>query len=457
MDPILSLILTGGEPYLRHDLDQIVRIFYENAKIPIITIPSNGWYLKKMDKQIRNMMEWCPNLTLNQQISIDGIGADHNAIRMKQQIIGSDNSFEKAVKTINHLKILQKIYHRINIGIIITFTNQNQNKFKNITKQIYSLVKPDNISINLVRGNPKQKVNLDLDLELYREAVKYRDNLFYENAKIPIITIPSNGWYLKKMDKQIKNMMEWCPNLTLNQQISIDGIGADHNAIRMEQQVVGFDGSFEKAVKTINHLKILQKIYDRINIGIIITFTNQNQNKFKNIVKQIYSLVEPDNIHINLVRGNPKQKVNLNLDLELYREAVKYRDNLFYEKKMSGLSRFIGNKFATAGRIMLNELVIKTYEENKYNTPCYAANLSGVMYPEGDVYPCEMLDNSHRIGNIRDFDLNFKKLWLSHKAKEDIKFIRKTRCFCTHECFNSVNIFFNPKFYLKIIKKYKML
>ena len=61
MDPILSLILTGGEPYLRHDLDQIVRIFYENAKIPIITIPSNGWYLKKMDKQIKNMMEWCPN------------------------------------------------------------------------------------------------------------------------------------------------------------------------------------------------------------------------------------------------------------------------------------------------------------------------------------------------------------------------------------------------------------
>ena len=302
------------------------------------------------------------------------------------------------------------------------------------------------LSLILTGGEPYLRHDLD-------QIVR----IFYENAKIPIITIPSNGWYLKKMDKQIRNMMEWCPNLTLNQQISIDGIGADHNAIRMEQQVVGSDNSFEKAVKTINHLKILQKIYNRINIGIIITFTNQNQNKFKNIVKQIYSLVEPDNISINLVRGNPKQKVNLDLDLELYREAVKYRDNLFYEKKMSGHSRFTGNKFATAGRVMLNELVIKTYEEKKYSTPCYAANLSGVMYPEGDVYPCEILDDSHKIGNIRDFDLNFKKLWLSHKAKEEIKFIRKTKCFCTHECFNSVNIFFNPKFYPKIIKKSKML
>ena len=255
------------------------------------------------------------------------------------------------------------------------------------------------------------------------------------------------------MDKQITNMMEWCPYLTLNQQISIDGIGADHDLIRMDKQVVGSDNSFDKAIKTIHHLKKLQKTYDRINIGIIITFTNQNQEKFKDIIKEIYSLVEPDNISINLVRGDPKQKVNLNLDLELYRDAVKYRDNLYYEKKMSGHSRFKGNKLATAGRIMLNELTNKTFEENKYSTPCYAGNLSGVMYPEGDVYPCEILDDSHKIGNIRDFDLNFKKLWLSKKASEEVKFIRKTKCFCTHECFNSVNILFNPKFYPEIIKK----
>ena len=298
------------------------------------------------------------------------------------------------------------------------------------------------LSLILTGGEPYLRHDLD-------KIVK----IFYENTRVPIITIPSNGWYLSKMDKQITNMMEWCPYLTLNQQISIDGIGADHDLIRMDKQVVGSDNSFDKAIKTIHHLKKLQKTYDRINIGIIITFTNQNQEKFKDIIKEIYSLVEPDNISINLVRGDPKQKVNLNLDLELYRDAVKYRDNLYYEKKMSGHSRFKGNKLATAGRIMLNELTNKTFEENKYSTPCYAGNLSGVMYPEGDVYPCEILDDSHKIGNIRDFDLNFKKLWLSKKASEEVKFIRKTKCFCTHECFNSVNILFNPKFYPEIIKK----
>ena len=119
---------------------------------------------------------------------------------------------------------------------------------------------------------------------------------------------------------------------------------------------------------------------------------------------------------------------------------------------MTGHTRFKGNKIATAGRVVLNDMVEKIFEKNQYQTPCYSANISGVMYPEGQVYPCEILDKSHQIGNIRDFDLDFRKLWLSQKAKEEVNFIRKTKCFCTHECFNQVNILFNPKFYPKLIK-----
>jgi len=44
MDPLLHLIITGGEPYLREDIDEIVKIFYENTKVPIISIPSNGFF-----------------------------------------------------------------------------------------------------------------------------------------------------------------------------------------------------------------------------------------------------------------------------------------------------------------------------------------------------------------------------------------------------------------------------
>jgi len=299
------------------------------------------------------------------------------------------------------------------------------------------------LSLILTGGEPYLRHDLD---QIAR--------IFYENTKTPIITIPSNGWYLDKMQKQITNIMEWCPELILNQLISIDGLKDDHDKIRMKglNKGSGAKGSFDKALDAIKLVKELQKEFGRINLGIATTFTSENQHKMKDIIKGIYEIAKPDNITIALVRGDPKEKVNENLNINLYREAVEFRNNLFYSKKMTGHAKFKGNKIATAGRVILNEKVQEIYETGEYQMPCYSGNLSGVMYPEGQVYPCEILDKSHMIGNIRDFKLNFRNLWLSHKAKKEVNFIRKTKCFCTHECFNSVNILFNPKFYPRLIK-----
>ena len=65
-------------------------------------------------------MENCKDLILNQQISIDGIGEDHDKIRMDKQVKSGKNSFEIALETISMIKELQKKYKRINLGIIIT-------------------------------------------------------------------------------------------------------------------------------------------------------------------------------------------------------------------------------------------------------------------------------------------------------------------------------------------------
>ena len=291
------------------------------------------------------------------------------------------------------------------------------------------------LNLTLTGGEPYLRHDLD-------QIVR----IFYENTKVPTITIPSNGWYLEKMVKQINNMMKWCPKLILNQLISFDGLEEDHDRIR------GTKGTFNKALSAAMTIKKLQHEFGRINLGVATVFSSENQHKIKDIVKGIYELVKPDNITIALVRGSPKEKVNENLDIKLYQEAVQYRDSLFYSKKMSGHTKFKGNKLATASRVILAEKVQKIYETQEYQMPCYVGNLSGVMYPEGQVHPCEILDNSHKIGNIRDFNLNFRELWLSLKAKEEVNFIRKTKCVCTHECFNSVNILFNPKFYPKLIK-----
>ena len=53
--------------------------------------------------------------------------------------------------------------------------------------------------------------------------------------------------------------------------------------------------------------------------------------------------------------------------MKLYREAIEYRNSLFYSKKMPGLKNFRGNKLATAGRVILNDMVQKIFEISHMN------------------------------------------------------------------------------------------
>ena len=78
-----------------------------------------------------------------------------------------------------------------------------------------------------------------------------------------------------------------------------------------------------------------------------------------------------------------------------------------------------------------------------------AGTAGGVIYDEGTVSSCENLDP---IGNLRDFDWNFQKLWLSPAMKERRQHAANG-CFCTHES-NSYypSLPFNPGHLIQIKK-----
>jgi len=78
------------------------------------------------------------------------------------------------------------------------------------------------------------------------------------------------------------------------------------------------------------------------------------------------------------------------------------------------------------------------------------------MFSEGQVLPCELLIDKE-IGNVRDVDYDFKRLWYSPKADEIRDFIRDTKCFCTYECFLTVNILFNPLVLARVMKEWAAL
>jgi iron-sulfur cluster protein len=78
------------------------------------------------------------------------------------------------------------------------------------------------------------------------------------------------------------------------------------------------------------------------------------------------------------------------------------------------------------------------------------------MFANGDVYPCELLID-RKLGNVREANYDFKSIWFSKEAEASRRFIRESKCFCTYECFLTINILFNPTMMPAVLKEWSSL
>ena len=63
--------LTGGEPFLRSDIYEIVKAYFINAGVTSILINSNGTYTRKIEKFVTKLNEEFPDKRVIIQFSID--------------------------------------------------------------------------------------------------------------------------------------------------------------------------------------------------------------------------------------------------------------------------------------------------------------------------------------------------------------------------------------------------
>jgi radical SAM protein with 4Fe4S-binding SPASM domain len=123
---------------------------------------------------------------------------------------------------------------------------------------------------------------------------------------------------------------------------------------------------------------------------------------------------------------------------------------------LSGYDTFPFADFINAKRIVRHRLIAEVAKTNTYQIPCFAGSLGSCMFANGDIYPCELLID-RKLGNVRESGYDFKRIWYGKAADEARRFIRDTKCFCTYECFLTVNILFNPRMMPKILKEWGSL
>jgi len=115
--------VTGGEPFLRDDLEEIVEVLF--TKAPRIVISTSGYWVEKTVK----LAERFPNIGI--RVSIEGLEATNNDLR------GREDGFERGLKT---LRTLHQMGIK-DIGFGQTLSNKNSHDLL----PLYELAKTMNL------------------------------------------------------------------------------------------------------------------------------------------------------------------------------------------------------------------------------------------------------------------------------------------------------------------------
>ena len=120
--------ITGGEPFLRKDLDKVVGTMVRHlGKLEIVAIPSNGFATRRTVESARKLLEALDKkCLLSVNISIDGIGKAHEENR------GVPGCFPKAIASLRGLLELAKEHENLEVGVEVVITKDNIDDLKDI-------------------------------------------------------------------------------------------------------------------------------------------------------------------------------------------------------------------------------------------------------------------------------------------------------------------------------------
>lgn len=262
--------------------------------------------------------------------------------------------------------------------------------------------------------------------------------LFYNNCNTRFINIPTNAILTSVISKKVRSILEKCPEARLSIDLSIDALGKLHDKIR------GVKGNFDRAMQTYNELDKLRKKFSNLTINVLTVLSKYNQDKINELIEYIRKNMNVNEHRLGLARIDSREQKSKNVSIEKYKQYVELLNKT--KKRDKGIfASILAGAYKTA-----TEIAYETRKSNKAYLDCVAGKKLIVMSEEGNVYPCELL--SKKIGNIREYNYDIGKLLKSKNAKEIRQFIKKTRCYCSWECGIMNSLFFNPKFYPKILK-----
>jgi MoaA/NifB/PqqE/SkfB family radical SAM enzyme len=269
--------------------------------------------------------------------------------------------------------------------------------------------------------------------------------LFHKNNRIAHLTIPTNGILTEKIIETLTSVLTTCTGVSLTLAVSLDNWGEKHDDLR------GVRGNFEKALMTIKDAKTLGLKFRNFSVKVNTVLSTYNHEDLAYLIEHVKDL--GISMHsIDFIRGDLRDnRAKLPPLSELPHLIEKIKDVCRFYGGYESLNVHAGFFKALSMSALLRnyDVFFEEVKGNRQVIPCYAGKVNAVLYSEGNVGFCEMLEC---VGNMKDFDFDFKRLWRSEKAREMRRFIAETKCHCYHPCYVLTNLLFNGKELMKLLK-----
>ncbi|MFH1785016.1 MAG: radical SAM protein [Candidatus Micrarchaeota archaeon] len=160
--------ISGGEPFLRKDLSEIISLLYLYCKPTIINIPTNGLLGPYIAKKCVEIAKNCPKSQIVLNLSLDGIEEKHDEIR------GIKGNWERSIQTYQALRKIKS--KNFSLGVHTVISKFNVKAIPKITDYIITKLKPD----SYISEVAEERVELDSigaeitpDVKSYAKAIDY--------------------------------------------------------------------------------------------------------------------------------------------------------------------------------------------------------------------------------------------------------------------------------------------
>ena len=269
-----------------------------------------------------------------------------------------------------------------------------------------------------------------------RDDIVELATMFRKSCRLGRYQIPTSGYRTARIVEAAERLLLANPDTPFRVDVSLDGVQAVHNGIRRIA-----DG-FDRAVATIKALNSLKRRFTHFDVGVITTISRANQATVREISAFVEEIHPDGEWMVNIARGSGRDPTATEVDPAAYRLAHDLIEARIARGAYKGHGGHWGAKWLSAKNAARRDIIFEIINGTRPGGGCAAGSLGGVVYSDGSVKVCEMLDTP--LGNLRDHDYDLAHIWAGAVAKRMRREIQATGCQCTQECFLSVSMLIQP-------------